>query len=131
MYASCAGTIVVVRRSGVVVVAVELVVVAALVIVKVSTGGGKPKSGTTASTAAAAVIREVTTVSPAVADAVGTGSATAAPKAISGAPALTENGLPRIFYAGAEYCPFCAAERWPLVVALSRFGTFTGLGQTR
>ena len=28
---------------------------------------------------------------------------------------------------GAEYCSFCAAERWALVVALSRFGTFTGL----
>ena len=28
---------------------------------------------------------------------------------------------------GAEYCPFCAAERWAMVVALSRFGTFSGL----
>ncbi len=36
-------------------------------------------------------------------------------------------GLPLITYIGAEYCPFCAAERWPLVVALSRFGTFSGL----
>jgi hypothetical protein len=37
------------------------------------------------------------------------------------------NGLPLVTYIGAEYCPFCAAERWPLVVSLSRFGTFTGL----
>ena len=28
---------------------------------------------------------------------------------------------------GAEFCPFCAAERWPLIVALSRFGRFTTL----
>jgi Domain of unknown function (DUF929) len=28
---------------------------------------------------------------------------------------------------GAEYCPFCAAERWAMIVALSRFGTFSGL----
>ena len=28
---------------------------------------------------------------------------------------------------GAEYCPFCAAERWALVIALSRFGTFSNL----
>ena len=28
---------------------------------------------------------------------------------------------------GAEYCPYCAAERWAMIVALSRFGTFTGL----
>ena len=35
-----------------------------------------------------------------------------------------------MLYVGAEYCPFCAAERWPVVVALSRFGTWTGLGGT-
>jgi hypothetical protein len=28
---------------------------------------------------------------------------------------------------GAEYCPYCAAERWSMIVALSRFGTFSGL----
>jgi Domain of unknown function (DUF929) len=37
------------------------------------------------------------------------------------------SGLPLVTYIGAEYCPFCAAERWPLVVSLSRFGTFSGL----
>lgn len=34
-----------------------------------------------------------------------------------------------MLFVGAEWCPYCAAERWPLVVALSRFGTFTGLGE--
>lgn len=38
--------------------------------------------------------------------------------------------LPEVLYVGADYCPFCAAERWPIVVALSRFGTFTNLGDT-
>jgi len=33
-------------------------------------------------------------------------------------------GKPEILYIGAEYCPFCAAERWSLVMALSKFGTF-------
>jgi Domain of unknown function (DUF929) len=32
---------------------------------------------------------------------------------------------------GAEYCPFCAGERWPLIVALSRFGTFDNLQLSR
>ena len=32
-----------------------------------------------------------------------------------------------MLYMGAEYCPYCAAERWAMVVALSRFGTFSGL----
>jgi thiol-disulfide isomerase/thioredoxin len=37
------------------------------------------------------------------------------------------NGKPLIVYVGAEYCPYCAAARWPLIVALLRFGNFTGL----
>lgn len=37
---------------------------------------------------------------------------------------LTSGGKPEMLYIGAEYCPYCAAMRWPMVVALSRFGTF-------
>ncbi len=37
---------------------------------------------------------------------------------------LLPGGKPEILYIGAEYCPFCAAERWALVMALSKFGTF-------
>ena len=43
---------------------------------------------------------------------------------------LMVDGKPEILYIGAEYCPFCAAERWALVMALSKFGTFTGLKGT-
>jgi hypothetical protein len=43
---------------------------------------------------------------------------------------LTAGGKPLVLYLGAEYCPYCAAERWPMVIALSRFGTFSGLGLT-
>jgi hypothetical protein len=35
---------------------------------------------------------------------------------------------PVVFFYGAEFAPYAAAERWPLVVALSRFGTFKQLG---
>jgi heme/copper-type cytochrome/quinol oxidase subunit 2 len=35
--------------------------------------------------------------------------------------------VPWVFYWGAEYCPFCAATRWGIIAALSRFGTFNGL----
>jgi hypothetical protein len=44
--------------------------------------------------------------------------------------ALTQNGKPEILYLGAEYCPYCAAERWAMINALSRFGRFTGLTTT-
>jgi thiol-disulfide isomerase/thioredoxin len=45
---------------------------------------------------------------------------------ISG-PTLSVDGKPIILYIGAEYCPYCAAARWPLILALLRFGNFTGL----
>jgi Domain of unknown function (DUF929) len=48
----------------------------------------------------------------------------------STAVAISSDGKPEILYVGAEYCPFCAAERWALVMALSKFGTFTGLRGT-
>ena len=51
-------------------------------------------------------------------------------KGISKQPPLTANGKPEILYIGAEFCPYCAAERWPMVAALAKFGTFTNLGTT-
>jgi thiol-disulfide isomerase/thioredoxin len=46
---------------------------------------------------------------------------------VSGLPKLTKGGLPEVLYMGAEFCPYCAAERWALAEALARFGTFRGL----
>lgn len=34
---------------------------------------------------------------------------------------------PTVVYIGGEYCPYCAATRWALTIALSRFGKFSGL----
>ena len=48
----------------------------------------------------------------------------------STAPPLTSSGKPEVLFIGGEYCPFCAAQRWAMVNALSRFGTFTGLTTT-
>ena len=45
-------------------------------------------------------------------------------------PPVVESGKPVVVYVGAEYCPFCAAARWPLLIALSRFGRFSNLGIT-
>jgi uncharacterized membrane protein len=112
-------------------VVLVLAVVAVLVVVKVTTGAGGPKSGPTATAAVGSVVGEATSVPLSVFNAVGVGSVSAFPVSAGDAPALTANGLPRVFYAGAEYCPYCAAERWAVVVAMSRFGTWTGLGQTR
>jgi thiol-disulfide isomerase/thioredoxin len=44
-------------------------------------------------------------------------------------PELTSSGKPVILWVGAQFCPSCLAETWPLVMALSRFGRFVKLGQ--
>lgn len=59
-------------------------------------------------------------------------SAASPPTALpAGAKPLTSAGKPEILYMGAEYCPYCAAERWPMVMALSKFGTFNNLHATK
>ena len=78
----------------------------------------------------AQVISTTTTVPAATLNQVGAGQVTATPTSISGTP-LTSGGKPEMLYMGAEYCPYCAAERWAMVVALSRFGTFSGLAAIR
>jgi hypothetical protein len=46
-------------------------------------------------------------------------------------PALTAGGKPEVLYVNNGYCPYCVAENWSLIVALSRFGTFSGLSTSR
>jgi hypothetical protein len=99
-------------------------------IVALTSGGGSGNGGTTYSPAeTAGVLRKVTSVPSSVFDEVGAGTSSNVPKAIDDA-ALTSNGKPVIAYVGAEYCPYCAAERWAMVLALSRFGTFTSIPLT-
>ncbi len=50
------------------------------------------------------------------------------PPSLKGQPPLTLDGkTPAMLYYGAEYCPYCAAERWAMTAALSRFGTWSDL----
>jgi hypothetical protein len=118
-------------------------VVLALVLVKV-TGSAKPAAAPPAQGPAgtAAAVRDVTTVPASVLDTVGAGSLTGDGIGSTGTsasgylipvsgPALISGGKPEVLYVGAEFCPYCAAVRWPLIVALSRFGTFAGLRAIR
>jgi hypothetical protein len=45
-------------------------------------------------------------------------------------PVLKMGGEPELVFMGGEYCPYCATERWPLVMALAKFGTFSHLSGT-
>lgn len=106
-----------------------IVVVGILIGVKVSTdNNAKPN---TASAAGQAVTNAVTHVPASVYNTVGASAKDVAgpAKQLTGPP-LTENGKPKVLYVGAEWCPYCAAERWPLAAAVSRFGTLTDLGET-
>jgi len=112
---------------GIVVIAAIFLILAKAVSKPSSTSNG---TASTDGKAPASLIAKITGISEATYEAVGQGTSNPLPKAITGAPALTDGGKPQIFYAGAEYCPYCATERWPMTIALLRFGTFTGLGTT-
>ena len=111
-----------------------IVVVLAVVVVFIVLGlqPAAKSSGSSSSSnqlAPASVLAAVTGVSPSVSSTVGAGGVADPLEAISGSPsALTgPDGTPELVYIGADYCPDCAAERWSVVIALSRFGTFTNL----
>jgi len=88
--------------------------------------------------ASATVASEVQSVPLSTFDSVGITSSAVQlydPQIFRSLPLLTTKSttgakLPWILYVGAEFCPYCAAERWPTIVALSRFGTWKGLGYT-
>jgi hypothetical protein len=131
---------------------VVVIVVVAFVLVKLNSGGGTaaPSSNGPTGTALASVTKQVTDIPTSITDQVAGGSVPASffvdaktSSAVSsvstnmgsyfatvdGTP-LTENGKPEVLFIGSEYCPYCGAQRWAMVNAFSRFGTFTGLTTT-
>jgi len=118
-------------------VGLVVVVVAALVIIKVTSGGpAKTPSSSTFQPINPGVMTELTTIPASVFNTVGITSPIAAvdpPQSVSKQPALVATNsagasVPEVLYMGAEYCPYCAAQRWATIIALSRFGTWSGLG---
>jgi hypothetical protein len=131
---------------------VVVIVVVAFVLVKLNSSGGTAAASSDGPTGAAlaTVTKQVTDIPTSVTDQVAGGSVPSAffvdaktSSAVSSVssnmgsyfatvdgPALTQNGKPEVLYLGSEYCPYCAAQRWAMVNAFSRFGTFTGLTTT-
>ena len=123
-----------------------VIVVVAFVLIKGSSNGSSGSNGPTGA-ALTTLTKQVTSVPVSTQDSVGAGdiassnfitssgvaSASAADTSyfatVNGSP-LTSGGKPEVLYIGAEYCPFCAAQRWAMIVSLSRFGTFSGLTTT-
>jgi hypothetical protein len=109
-----------------------LAIVLVFVVIKVNSKPASAAAGPNGPTGAAlsSVVSNVTSVPASTLNTVGDGNGafTGKIQAIkpAGAP-LTANGKPEMLYMGGEYCPYCAAARWSMIVALSRFGTFSGL----
>ncbi len=107
-----------------------LAIVVALVAVKLTSTPARLVASE--SIAPATVARQVTTVPAAVLAQVGPGQVITPLQKVRGAGSpLTADGKPAIVFVSEESCPFCAAERWAVTVALSHFGTWSQLGITR
>ncbi|MGD0320862.1 MAG: DUF929 family protein [Acidimicrobiales bacterium] len=122
-------------------IGVVVVIVVALVILKATNSSTNSSTSSSASpstslsttgeiSAPTSLISEVTGVSSSVAQAVGLPSSVTPPSMLKGQQPLTLDGKPGAVYIGAEFCPYCAAERWAIVMAFSKFGTFSGLKET-
>jgi hypothetical protein len=105
-------------------VASLVLVVLLLVSSLATTPAAPPKSPSLAS-----FIKVGVAVPDSVLDQVGLPPDVMPPTTLTGQPLLTAGGLPAVVYIGAEFCPYCAIQRWGLIVALSRFGSFSSLGQ--
>ncbi len=101
----------------VIVVIVGFIVIKGLTKTTQKGGGGLP----------ATVVNQITKVPVSTLSKVGTGALPTAGlplRSISDTTLTSSQGKPEMLYIGAEYCPYCAAMRWSMAVALSRFGTF-------
>jgi hypothetical protein len=117
---------------------VAIVLLGALVLVRDISGPTSTPTVETFSAAPSSLVSTVGSVPTSVYDAVGVSSPTVPVTLLheagnSSAPvwlAAVNGGPPQpvVFFYGAEFAPYAAVERWPLVMALSRFGTFNQLG---
>ena len=108
-----------------------LLVAAVVAAATLAPSSSKPVGNSGSSSGLTAYIQKGVAVSDSTLETVGLPAiVTNAPNSVPNGTALTQEGKPVVVFVGAEFCPFCALERWALVVALSRFGTFSNLGQT-
>jgi hypothetical protein len=120
-------------------VVVALILLGALVLIRHAKAPRGTSTIETFTPAPASLITSLGHIPDAVINAVGATSPSetvTAPVRAGNAPLWqsTSHGvpaLPVVFFYGAEFTPYAAAERWPVTVALSRFGHFGQLGLTQ
>jgi Domain of unknown function (DUF929) len=126
-------TPVVLNRRAVIAALVGIVAVVVLLAAIRVVGGSRENQASPAPTPApkndaGALPGIISTVPPSVVSAVGAG--TAAPLQARRLPALAKDGKPLVLVVSSGRCADCAAERWALVAALGRFGTFENVELT-
>ncbi|HTR76643.1 MAG TPA: DUF929 family protein [Gemmatimonadaceae bacterium] len=89
-----------------------------------STSNQSADGGAAPTAVPTSVMVDLSAIPPAVWDSVGT---TGASRPVFVGTVDTAGGKPVFLYIGSLYCPYCAAARWPVIAALARFGSFTGL----
>jgi hypothetical protein len=119
-------------------IVVAIFLLGALAVVRDNASPGSSSTVETFSAAPGSLIETLASVPASAYDAVGVDSpanpiTSLAPTQSTPAPlwlATIDGGppLPVVYFYGAEFAPYAAAERWPLILALSRFGTFNQLG---
>ncbi len=106
--------------------AVGAVVVFVVVAFGAVTLAHSPSSTTPPATELTSYFQNAVSVPNATLESVGLPSTVAIPTRVT--PSLTTVSTNDVVsYVGAEYCPYCALQRWALLVALSKFGTFNHL----
>jgi len=113
------------------VVLIILVAVVVLVIIEV-TSPAPVGLAPAIQQAPSALVQDITSIPAGIFNSVGDPSTPilSPPSVVTHGPALLIHRLPAVVWVGALYCPECAAERWALVIALGRFGTFDKLYST-
>jgi Domain of unknown function (DUF929) len=110
-------------------VSVGIVAIVLIIIVVLNQTGGNVNTGTPISAVVASAIEHP---SASVIQTVGSGKQSGGMVRLPGNTILKDaSGKPMVVYLGAEYCPFCAAERWSMVYWLSQFGTFKNLTEIK
>ncbi len=120
-------------------IVVAIILLGALLLIRHDLSSNNPNGVATAETfnpSPTGVVNSVTQIPKAVVDAVGvtspsgpisaptpaTGGGSTGPVWLASSHGVVD--LPVVFFYGAEFSPYAAAERWSLIAALSRFGTF-------
>lgn len=121
-------------------VVVALILLGVLILIRNDTTPNDAASAESFSAAPSSVLSPVTQIPDTVFDAVGVASPVYPVASLKSSPGSalwkvrtdhTSMARPVVFFDGAEFSPYSDTESWPLIAALSRFGTFSQVGQVQ